>query len=34
MCKDDVKKESLPPPPIGKSIGHGLINDYSMIVLE
>lgn len=32
--KNDLKKDILPPPPIGKSIGHGLIEDFSFIALE
>jgi len=31
--KDELKREGLPPPPIGRSIGHGLIENYSFSVL-
>ena len=33
MGKDDLKKDILPPPPVGKSVGHGLINDYSFAAI-
>ena len=29
MTKDQVKGDILPPPPMGKTFGHGLINKTS-----
>lgn len=32
LYKDDYRPEILPPPPIGKSIGHGLIESSSLTI--
>lgn len=34
MSKNDYKKDTLPPPPHGKSTGHGLICDFSFSVFD
>ena len=32
--RDELKSDILPPPPLGKSIGHGLLEDNSFFNIE